>query len=220
MWRQRSRLEWLQTGDKNTRYFHCRATQRRRRNRILQLKDSTGSWVTHQTQVPHVFINFYKDLFTSANPSQIEQVVEKIPRVVTSEMNHHLTKNFMPMEVLEAVKQMSPIKSPGPDGFPPIFYQKYWHIIGEDVSHAVLTCLNSGKILKAINHTHITLIPKVKNPESVADFRPISLCNVIYKIISKVLTNRLKSILPQIVSESQSAFVPGRLITDNIFLNI
>ena len=99
-----------------------------------------------------------------------------------------------------------------------MFYQKYWHLIGEDVSNAVITCLNSSKILKAINHTYITLIPKVKNPEIVSEFRPISLCNVIYKIISKMLTNRLKSVLPQIVSESQSAFVPRRLITDNILV--
>jgi hypothetical protein len=113
---------------------------------------------------------------------------------------------------------MSPTKALGPDGLPPVFYQKYWHLIGEDISNAVLTCLNTGKILKAINHTHITLIPKVKNPETVQEFRPISLCNVIYKTISKVLTNRLKRVLPQIVSESQSAFVPGRLITDNILV--
>ena len=102
--------------------------------------------------------------------------------------------------------------------FPQFFYQSYWHLIGEDVIVAVLASLNSGKILKAINHTYVTLIPKVKNPEVVTEFRPISLCNVIYKIISKVLANRLKTILPQIVSESQSAFVPGRLITDNILV--
>ncbi len=94
---------------------------------------------------------------------------------------------------------MAPLKSPGPDGLPPVFYQKYWHLIGEDVTKAVLTCLNIGKILKAINHTYITLIPKVKNPEEVKEFRPISLCNVIYKLLSKVLTNRLKNILPKII---------------------
>ena len=113
---------------------------------------------------------------------------------------------------------MAPLKSPGPDGLPPIFYQKYWHLIGKDVTKAVLTCLNSGKILKAINHTYITLIPKVQNLEEVMEFRPISLCNVIYKLISKVLENRLKTLLPTIISKSQSAFIPGRLITDNILV--
>jgi hypothetical protein len=124
----------------------------------------------------------------------------------------------VPIEVSEVVKQMSPIKALGSDGLPPVFYKKYWHLVGEDITKAVLTCLNSGRILKAINHTNITLIPKVKNPEVVTEYRPISLCNVIYKIISKVLANRLKRILIQIISKSQSAFVPGRLITDNILV--
>jgi hypothetical protein len=165
-----------------------------------------------------MFINFYTELFTTSLPNQIEQVVGGIQQVVTGEMNELLTREFVPIEVSEAVKQMSPVKAPGPDGIPPVFYQKYWHLVGEDITKAVLTCLNSGRILKAINHTHITLIPKVKNPEAVTEYRPISLCNIIYKIISKVLANRLKRILSQVISESQSAFVPGRLITNNILV--
>ena len=145
-------------------------------------------------------------------------MVECIPQVVTLEMNNLLTCEFTPEEVTIALKQMGPLKAPGPDGLAPLFYQKYWHLLGEDITKAVLNCLNSGKILKAINHTYITLIPKVKNLEDVKEFHPISLCNVIYMILSKVLANRLKKILPQIVSESQSAFVPDRLITNNILV--
>ena len=73
-----------------------------------------------------------------------------------------------------------------------LFYQKFWHVEGEIVVNAILDFLNDGIMLPAINHTNIMLIPKVKNPEKMSDFRPISLCNVIYKIISKVLANRLK----------------------------
>ena len=88
--------------------------------------------------------------------------------------------------------------------------------MGDTVVHAVLDYLNCGHIVPEINITHIVLIPKIKSPQKISDFRPNSLCNVIYKIISKVLANRLKLILPDIISPTQSAFVPGRLITDNV----
>ena len=87
-----------------------------------------------------------------------------------------------------------------------------------DVSQVVLSCLNSRSILKSINHTFITLIPKVQNPGRVSDFRPISLCNVIYKIVSKVISNRLKPLVDSLVSETQSSFVANRLITNNILI--
>ena len=97
---------------------------------------------------------------------------------------------------------MAPMKALDPDGMPPIFYQHYWQSIGAEVTKAVLDCLNTRKIPTSLNHTYITLIPKVKSPEKVSNFRTIALCNVLYKIISNVLANRLKKILPQIISES------------------
>ena len=89
---------------------------------------------------------------------------------------------------------------------------------GGDVTTAVLDYLNYGQMLGSVNFTHVVLIPKVKSPETMSQFRPISLCNVIYKIISKVLVNRMKKVLPRVISESQSAFVPGRMITDNVII--
>ena len=117
-----------------------------------------------------------------------------------------------------AIKETAPLKALGPDGMSPLFYQIYWTDVGTDVHQAVLSSLNSGPILKSINHTFITLIPKVSSPEKVSDFHPISLCNVIYKIMSKVIANRLKPLLNSIISETQSAFTVDRLITEKILI--
>jgi hypothetical protein len=112
--------------------------------------------------------------------------------------------------------QMPPLKASRPNGFFADFFQKNWTVVGEEVSRAVLYTLNLGFLDKEVNFTYIALIPKVKNPTSVTGFHPISLCNVLYKLTSKVLANRLKLVLPHIISQNQRAFIPGRLITDNI----
>jgi ribonuclease HI len=111
---------------------------------------------------------------------------------------------------------MAPLKAPGLDGLSADFFLDNWDIVGEEVSQIVLHALNSGVMNKGMNFTYIALIPKIKSPKKVSDFRPISLCNVIYKLVSKVLANRLKVWLPKIISPFQSAFIQGRLITDNI----
>jgi hypothetical protein len=111
---------------------------------------------------------------------------------------------------------MAPLKEPGPDGFPACFFLDNWATVGTKVCKASFTFFNSCILDESVNYTHIALVPKKPNATKVTDFRPIRLCNVGYKIISKVLANRLKLILPHIISHNQSAFIPGRLISDNI----
>ncbi|KAM1229525.1 hypothetical protein ACFX2G_040692 [Malus domestica] len=101
---------------------------------------------------------------------------------------------------------------------PPFFFQKFWGIVGSDVTRAITTIFQSRKLLKQINYTHVSLIPKVKTLKDLSHFRPLSLCNVIFKIASMVVANRLKHILTQIISPTQIAFVPGCHISDNTFL--
>ena len=113
---------------------------------------------------------------------------------------------------------MAPLLAPGLDDMSPILYKSFWHIVGEDVTKATLAILNEGFVPDSINSTFISLIPKVKNPKKVSDFWPISLYNVFYKIIAKVLVNRLKLVLSHVVSEFQSVFLSGRLITDNVLV--
>lgn len=109
-------------------------------------------------------------------------------------------------------------KAPGPDGLNPAFYQKFWHLIGNDISDGYRLWLQQGTFPPSLTDTLIVLIPKVQNPEYIKDFLPIALCNVLYKIVAKALANRFKSVLPVIISENQSAFVPNRLITDNVMI--
>ena len=127
--------------------------------------------------------------------------VSSIPQLVTNDMNSTLTENFQAWEVECAIKQMAPLKALGPDGMPPLFFQNYWELVKGDITNTILSFLNSGSLPSPINHTFVTLIPKIKNPERVTEFRPISLCNVLYKIFSEVLENRLKRVLPLIISE-------------------
>lgn len=109
-------------------------------------------------------------------------------------------------------------KAPGPDGFGAYFYKDAWGIVQEDVISAVLDFFNTGKLLKEVNSTTITLIPKSKCPSNVSEFIPISCCNVLYKCITKVLSNRLSRVLLDIIDENQGGFVQGRYIVHNILI--
>lgn len=139
------------------------------------------------------------------------------PRV-TDRMNQSLTKPISDAEVKRAVKAIKSDSAPGSDGMTGHFFQKYWPVIEKQVTKEVKDFFDSGSCPADWNFTQICLLPKVPNPMHMKDLRPISLCSVAYKIISKILCTRLKVILPFIVSPTQGAFVAGRLISDNLLI--
>ena len=114
--------------------------------------------------------------------------------------------------------QLGGLKAPGPDGFPGVYFQKNWSCVRVKLCKAVKSFFDDGFLLRDLNQTFIALIPKVPNPTEVNHFRPISLCNFIYKVIAKCMANRLRGVIKDIVSPNQAAFVPGRLIQDSIIL--
>ncbi|XP_074318679.1 uncharacterized protein LOC141655501 [Silene latifolia] len=129
-----------------------------------------------------------------------------------------LNKSYSQAEIERAIFDMGSLKAPVPDGFQALFYQKHWPVVKDDVCAMVTRALEGKGLPEGMNDTNIVLIPKVSGPEYVSQFRPISLCNVAYKIVSKVLANRIKKVLPRLISENQSGFVPGRQISDNIIV--
>ena len=162
--------------------------------------------------------DYFQNIFKAGACDKMEECLNAIPHKMTDDMLEVLSRPYSREEVKAALFQMGPIKALGPDGMNALFNKKLWHIVDNDVTDAVLYFLHSGYMMPEMNYTHIVLIPKVKKPDKMLDFRPISLCNVIYKIISKVMANRLKLILSQLISPTQSAFVPGCLISDNVLV--
>ena len=136
-----------------------------------------------------------------------------VKRKLTNEASQWLSRNVSNDEIQAALFQMSPDKAPGPDGYNAFFFQKKKDIIGTDICRAIHSFFNSGRILTEVNHTLITLVPKSPNASVLSDFRPISCCNTIYKLISNILANRLQRVIGELISPNQSAFLKGRIIS-------
>ena len=147
-------------------------------------------------EVADVASDYFMNIFKAGTCDRMKECLNAVHRRLTDDMLEVLSRPYSSDEVRVALFQMGPTKALGPDGMNALFYQKFWHIVGHGMTNVVLDFLHTGHMVPAINYTHIVLIPKVKKPKKMADFRPISLCNVIYKIISKILVNRLKLILP------------------------
>ena len=183
-----------------------KASNRKQRNTISGVMDESNTWQESDDKIFEVIITYYQNLFTTSQTDISDEFLEAIKPGVTPQMNSSLIRDFSVAEVKKALDQMYPLKSPGLDGMFPLFYQHFWPIVRDSVVTCVLKFLNNGTTPHNFHETHIVLIPKVKSPTKVSEYRPISLSNVVYKLASKVLANRLKTCIPSLITENQSVF--------------
>jgi hypothetical protein len=162
-------------------------------------------------------LRFFKYLFCSSQPvinSTDEDVVNSLDDTAIAELVKPVTKK----EVYDALMSMKSYKVPGPDGFQPIFFKLFWEVVGDDLWNFVRSVFDKGEYDTKVCETLIVLIPKGENQTTFKDFRPISLCNVTYKLISKIIVARLRPFLDGIISPLQNSFIPGRSTKDNVIV--
>ncbi|OMO58663.1 reverse transcriptase [Corchorus capsularis] len=198
-------------GDRNTRFFHALASSHRQKKSIQSIQDDGGNFSYDQKAIGVVITRHFKEIFTSSNPTPaaVQEVVQHLECRVSADMRNVLEADFTVEEIKRAVFQMGGSKAPGPDGFSPAFFQKCWSVVGKDVVNFALAFLNSNTPLPDINHTNVVLIPKIDDPKTGKDFRPISLCNVIFRVVSEALANRLKGLSSMIQSASAVGKIQG-----------
>ncbi|XP_020262214.1 uncharacterized protein LOC109838161 [Asparagus officinalis] len=216
---QKAKIQWSVKGDRNISYFHSIIKSNRHHNRVLVLNNSLGRKITEEEEIVKEIISYYKNLMGTAIPTS-DPSTEIIQNGPCLDENHIrlLSAPISNEEIRKAVFSIPDNKSPGPDGYGSSFFKSSWNVIGDEVTHAIQEFFQNGKLLGAINSTSITLIPKVHCPNTPADFRPISCCNCLYKVISKILATRIQSVMGYLISNAQSAFVKGRNIASNILL--
>ncbi|CAM8977963.1 unnamed protein product [Rhodiola kirilowii] len=221
LWLQRSRVLWMHQGDKNTKFFHARASHRRKKNWVHALIDEHGVKQTDQGEMMKVAVAYFQKIFQAKVDMRTmnwEAHLQHVVPTVDEVMNASLIEEISEVEIRRAVFAQGPLKAPGLDGFPGIFYQKYWSIFKDQIVSFIKKFWEDGSLDWEINKTLIALIPKKSEAVRMEDWRPISLCNVAVKIITKILASRLQPILDRVISIYQSAFVKGRSITDNFII--
>ncbi|GJU32427.1 RNA-directed DNA polymerase, eukaryota, reverse transcriptase zinc-binding domain protein [Tanacetum coccineum] len=214
---QKAKIDWLKAGDSNSAYFQKVVKGRISRSRIDAVSCSDGSQLEGD-QVAAAFVAHYTSFLGQQGVLHLLDTNDLFMNKLDSNVALDMVKTVTPQEVKEAIFSMGNDKSSGPDGYTTTFFKEAWGIVSNDVTRVVQEFFTNGTLLKELNHIIIALIPKVASPSRINDYQPISCCNVMYKCISKILSNRLKDSLKDLVSPNQSAFVPGRRIYDNILL--
>ncbi|XP_059064720.1 uncharacterized protein LOC131044660 [Cryptomeria japonica] len=208
-WKQKSRIDWLQEGDRNTAFFHNSVKARRQGNSISSLVSHDGAQLSSSADISREAVNYFSNLFSRediAARAEEGAILDCIPQLVSAEMNGVLLCPILLPELEKVVFNMKKGKAPGPDGFPIEFFQEFWEIIKFDLLEVIQESHRNKQMLKSMNSTFLALIPKMEGANRLEQFRPIALCNVVYKIITKLIAERLKPLLGSLISAEQGGF--------------
>ncbi|KAJ6889558.1 hypothetical protein NC652_030338 [Populus alba x Populus x berolinensis] len=216
--RQKSRIQWLQLGDRNTNFFHKSLIHRQVRNHIYRLTDDTGTLIHDQGKLGNMAVSFFEQLLSTPQPPLTEDITPLYKGTISASSASTMLLPISNAEIKTTLFSIPDNKAPGPDGYNAFFFKTCWSIIGDDFIAATRYFFTHNTLPRCVNATRVALVPKVENPASMNDFRPISCCNVLYKCISKIIVSRIKHALDEIIGTSQSAFLPGRNISDAILL--
>jgi hypothetical protein len=218
-WRQKSRDLWLRKGDRNSKFFHLFTIIRGRRNFFAEIKLNNGQWIQSREEIERYFKENFLEVYHSSIPDISPELDDLFSPCITAEENMELSCVPSPQEIKDVIWDMHPLKAPGPDGFLELFFKQYWSMVGPQVVLAIqFFFFAEGWMLPQVNHTFITLIPKKVGACNFNQFRLISLCNFYYKVIPKIIVNRIRPILSKVIDPTQAAFVPHRWITKNVVL--
>ena len=220
--RQKAKLHWVKVGDQNNKVFYNAVKVRETRNNIKEIQGENGLIAATQDQIKTEAERYFKDFLTVKPSDYVEWLSEELADLLdfkcAEEDKQMLTREVTKEEIKKVLFTMPSNKSPGPDGFTCEFFKETWSIVGNDFVVAIQSFFKTGFLPKGVNSTILALIPKKKEVAFMKDYRPISCCNVLYKVISKLLANRLKTILPKFISANQSTFVKDRLLMENLLL--
>ncbi|KAL6126211.1 hypothetical protein ACLB2K_074262 [Fragaria x ananassa] len=214
----KSRVKCLTEGDRNTSFFHAMVKVRQLKQSLSIMRDG-GCIIDDLKDISDHVVIYFKDLFTTDSAVRDTGLVAQvIPKLVTSEENALLTAIPTSAEIFQTMCSMDHNSSPGPDDFIGVFFMKCWSIVGVEIVQAIQSFFISGYILPHFNSNLMILIPKVPGADSVTQLRPIAMANFVFKLVTKIIADRLGSIAARIISLNQSAFLKGLTIADPIIM--
>ncbi|KAK9058221.1 hypothetical protein SSX86_023061 [Deinandra increscens subsp. villosa] len=209
---QKAKIKWGKFGDENSKFYHGIINCKRRQMALSGLKID-GVWVDNPSAIKNAFVSFFANKFKKGNENKVTRRSDRFRSIsLLTRLAIELPPSLL--EVKEAVWACGSDKAPGPDGFSLGFVKKYWDLLKDDILGFVREFFDTAHLPLGCNASFISLIPKVQSPASFTDYRPISLVGLQYKVISKILANRMSGIMDQIISPEQSAFIKGRQILD------